>query len=165
MPVIDLRNLPTGGPQPAQEQKRDLSNLKVVRAGEGLAPTTGARGLRGTPGSVDEISLGKKALGGLLGGLQEDPITGYLFRNIMEEFPEANQRTVESLVNKAKGSNFAKVFELVGEYAPAFATGIGAFSLGKLLAVKGIAKLGAKKGLESVLGRVAGRHLVGGPRA
>ena len=104
-------------------------------------------------------STGKNIVGGLVRGIQEDPILGTLFDEIVELFPDAAEENINALVSRSAGSRLADVSAIVGEFGPSFILAGGAFGLGRAAAVGGLARVGGKKGLESGLGRLAGRQL------
>jgi hypothetical protein len=110
-------------------------------------------------GSTFDPSPGQKIVGGFLRGLREDPITGKVFDTLLETFPEGTEEAVGALIHRTKRSKLADAAAVVGEYGPAFALGMGAYSAGRRLAVGGLARL-ASPSLDSTLGKVAARNLL-----
>ena len=110
-------------------------------------------------GGDEDTSALSNIAGGLARGIRKDPIAGALFDNLVEAFPGVDEEDIDRLVTRTQNSTLSDVFSLVGEYGPSFALGTGAFSLGRNLAIKGVAKIGAGQGLKTAAGRVAGRQL------
>jgi hypothetical protein len=99
-----------------------------------------------------EPSILERTAGALLSGARRDPLQRLLIDNIIEIAPGVDVADAERLAERIEGSKLADVFELVGEFAPTMAGGVGLFSLGRKGATMGLQQL-AKQG---VLGSAKG---------
>jgi hypothetical protein len=135
---------------------------------DNVTPTTYARSSKGLLGvggtgartSVNpNLSASERVLGGLARGVKRDPILGTLYDQLIQNFPEAAEDQINDLIHRTSGSKLADTFALIGEFGPNLIGSVGAFNIGRTLAVKGVAKIGLKSVNKKVASGVSRRAL------